>query len=101
MPNPYSLLERLQAHLKPSERDALEACVAICKLRGLRLFLVGGPVRDLLLDAASIDLDLAVEGDAGALASELAEVIGGRAVLHPRFAPARVSGQDMHIDIAG
>jgi tRNA nucleotidyltransferase (CCA-adding enzyme) len=101
MPNPYSLLERLQPHLKPSERNALEACAALSKQRGLRLFLVGGPVRDLLLDAASIDLDLAVEGDAGALASELAEVIGGRAVLHPRFGTARVSRQDMHIDIAG
>jgi tRNA nucleotidyltransferase (CCA-adding enzyme) len=101
MSNTYSLLERLQAHLKPPEREALEACAALCRQKRLRLFLVGGPVRDLLLDAASIDLDLAVEGDAGALASELAEAIGGRAVLHPRFGTARVSSHDLHIDIAG
>jgi tRNA nucleotidyltransferase (CCA-adding enzyme) len=101
MSSPYSLLERLQAHLKPPERDALEACAALCRRSDLRLFLVGGPVRDLLLDAASIDLDLAVEGDAGALASELAQAIGARVVLHPRFGTARVSSQDVHIDIAG
>jgi tRNA nucleotidyltransferase (CCA-adding enzyme) len=101
MSSPYPLLERLQAHLKPAERDALEACAALCRRSDLRLFLVGGPVRDLLLDAASIDLDLAVEGDAGALASELAEAIGARAVLHARFGTAHVSSHDVHIDIAG
>jgi tRNA nucleotidyltransferase (CCA-adding enzyme) len=101
MSNAYSLLERFQDHLKPPEREALGASAALCRQKRLRLFLVGGPVRDLLLDAASIDLDLAVEGDAGALASELAEAIGGRAVLHPRFGTARVSSHDMHIDIAG
>ena len=36
------------------------------------LYLVGGPVRDLRLDRASIDADVAVEGDAGALAREFA-----------------------------
>jgi tRNA nucleotidyltransferase (CCA-adding enzyme) len=101
MPNPHSLLERLQAHLGPQARDALEACAALCRQQGLRLFLVGGPVRDLLLDAASIDLDLAIEGDAGALATELAQAIGGRAVLHPRFGTARVSSHELHLDLAG
>jgi tRNA nucleotidyltransferase (CCA-adding enzyme) len=101
MSSANSLLGRLQTQLKPSERDALEACAALCRRSDLRLFLVGGPVRDLLRGAASVDLDLAVEGDAGALASELAQAIGGRAVLHPRFATARVTSHDVDIDIAG
>ena len=35
--------------------------------KGLRLYLVGGAVRDLLLERPSLDLDLVVEGDALAL----------------------------------
>ncbi|MDQ4049165.1 MAG: hypothetical protein M3131_07280, partial [Actinomycetota bacterium] len=44
--------------------------------------LVGGAVRDLLLGADSVDLDVAVEGDVAALARELAERVGGKAVVH-------------------
>lgn len=43
---------------------------------GARAFLVGGPVRDLLLGAPARDLDVAVEGDAEALAREIARLAG-------------------------
>ncbi|HEV2774386.1 MAG TPA: HD domain-containing protein [Solirubrobacteraceae bacterium] len=46
-------------------------------LRGRRAWLVGGAVRDAILGRATDDLDVAVEGDAGAAARALAKVARG------------------------
>jgi tRNA nucleotidyltransferase (CCA-adding enzyme) len=63
-------------------------------------FLVGGAVRDLLLDLDSIDLDVAVEGDARAAARELAARLGGTCHPHERFGTATVRAGDLHVDLA-
>jgi tRNA nucleotidyltransferase (CCA-adding enzyme) len=56
------------------------------------VYLVGGAVRDLLLrrPGGSLDIDVAVEGDAHAAAQALADRLGGRATLHERFGTATV-----------
>jgi tRNA nucleotidyltransferase (CCA-adding enzyme) len=70
-------------------------------LRGLApTWLVGGAVRDLLLGAESVDLDVAVEGDARAVARELAAQLGGEAKLHERFGTATVRAGDLVVDLA-
>ncbi len=56
---------------------------------GYSLYLVGGPVRDLLLGLPVVDLDLVVEGDAVRLARTLARQYGGRVVAHTRFGTAK------------
>jgi tRNA nucleotidyltransferase (CCA-adding enzyme) len=53
------------------------------------LYIVGGFVRDLLLDHPSQDFDLVVEGDAIALGKALASEYGGRVVFHKRFGTAK------------
>lgn len=63
-------------------------------------FLVGGAVRDLLLDLPSVDLDLVVEGDAIALAHEVAPGLRARVVAHARFGTASISGTGFRIDVA-
>jgi tRNA nucleotidyltransferase (CCA-adding enzyme) len=63
-------------------------------------YLVGGAVRDLLLGADSVDLDVAVEGDAPVLAWELAERLGGLATTHERFGTATVRAGDLVFDLA-
>ena len=62
--------------------------------------LVGGAVRDLLLGKGSVDLDLAVEGDAAAVARRLAELLDGTAVVHDRFGTATVRAQGFVADLA-
>ena len=57
---------------------------------GLPCYLVGGPVRDLLLGLPLRDLDVAVEGDATALAADLAQELGGKLTTHRRFGTATV-----------
>jgi len=63
-------------------------------------FLVGGAVRDLLLGRNTVDLDVAIEGDARAVARELAERLGGEAKEHERFGTATVRAGDLVVDLA-
>jgi tRNA nucleotidyltransferase (CCA-adding enzyme) len=64
------------------------------------VWLVGGAVRDLLLGADSVDLDVAVEGDARAVARELAVRLDGDAKLHERFGTATVRAGELTLDLA-
>lgn len=60
------------------------------------VYLVGGSVRDLLLDRGRADIDLAIVGDAAALAARL----GAEPVEHERFATAKVRLDGHEVDIA-
>jgi tRNA nucleotidyltransferase (CCA-adding enzyme) len=53
------------------------------------LYIVGGFVRDLLLETPSVDFDLVVEGDAIRLAKQLSHQFGGRVISHHRFGTAK------------
>ena len=63
------------------------------------IYLVGGPVRDVLLDSPIGDLDFVVEGDAPALARDLAAEVGGDVVVHQAFRTATVTLGDDRVDI--
>ena len=63
-------------------------------------YLVGGAVRDLVRGADSVDLDIAMEGDARPAARELAARLGGQAREHERFRTATVRAGDVAFDLA-
>jgi tRNA nucleotidyltransferase (CCA-adding enzyme) len=70
-------------------------------LRGLApAYLVGGALRDLLRGEDSVDLDVAVEGDAPAAARELAARLEGEALEHERFGTATVRADGLVLDLA-
>lgn len=52
------------------------------------LYLVGGPVRDLLLERPLTDLDILFEGDAIQMARQMEKQFGGRVVTHAAFGTA-------------
>jgi tRNA nucleotidyltransferase (CCA-adding enzyme) len=54
------------------------------------VYLVGGFVRDLLLEQPNVDIDLAVEGDGIGFATRLAAQLGGRVRAHSKFKTAVV-----------
>ncbi len=68
--------------------------------QGQRLYLVGGVVRDLLLERANLDLDLVVAGDAINLARQLAESTHGKMTAHPRFNTAKLRWNKWSVDLA-
>lgn len=94
-----SLVERLGQHLSPAAVQALSLAIELAQEQGLPLYLVGGSVRDLLLARGSLDLDLAVEGDAVALARRLAAATSSRVVAHLRFGTAEVKGPAFALDL--
>jgi tRNA nucleotidyltransferase (CCA-adding enzyme) len=63
---------------------------------GPQLYLVGGSVRDSLLGATPLDLDLAVDGPVATFAGG----IDSDAVLHERFDTAEVSIDGRRVDLA-
>jgi tRNA nucleotidyltransferase (CCA-adding enzyme) len=64
-------------------------------------YLVGGTVRDLLLDRpAAGHLDLAIEGDARSVARALADRLAGAAREHERFGTAVVEVEGFEYDMA-
>lgn len=96
-----SLVQQLGTVLPSPLWKALQACEALCAEQDTPLYLVGGALRDLLLQRPGFDLDLAVESDdVAALASELARRLNGRAVTHDRFGTAGVTGEGFRLDLA-
>ena len=64
------------------------------------VYLVGGTVRDILLGEQSFDVDIAVEGDAIALARRIARELGGRTREHEKFGTAVVVyGDGQRVDV--
>lgn len=60
---------------------ALRRIIDHLAIRGLRCYIVGGFIRDRLLGRKTDDIDIAVRGDAAAIAREVATEIGGTFVL--------------------
>jgi tRNA nucleotidyltransferase (CCA-adding enzyme) len=67
-----------------------------------RAYLVGGPVRDLLLRRPHLDVDLVVEGDGPGFAVALAQALGAQVTVHEHFFTAALALPDCggSIDIA-
>ena len=69
--------------------------------RCMRVYLVGGFVRDLILGVKNLDLDIVVEGDGIAFAEDYALLLKAKLVRHRRFSTATVViSHDLKIDIA-
>lgn len=85
----------------PKERlDTIRDVALLATRQGLRLYLVGGVVRDILLGRDTLDTDLVVEGDAPALARSLAESGGWRITKHLRFGTAKLQRDSVTLDLA-
>ena len=78
--------------LTPEQLKLLDTIAEGAKMLDMRVFLVGGVVRDLLGGGTihERDLDFIVEGSAANLAQWVAERIGGKVVLWDKFLTAKV-----------
>ena len=68
--------------------------------QGLRAFLVGGIVRDILLRRESVDIDVIIEGNSGEVAKALASRHSSQATTHDQFGTAKLYVQSVTIDLA-
>jgi tRNA nucleotidyltransferase (CCA-adding enzyme) len=112
IPQVYAL-EALAAH--PFFGRLFRACSALSEdFAGV--YLVGGFVRDLLVEQPNVDVDIAVEGDGIEFGTRLATELGGRVRAHRKFKTAvvllppevldaelpelRAGSEPFHVDVA-
>jgi len=82
-------------------RDRFLSAGAWGEKQGVPTALVGGCVRDLMLDRSPRDWDIVVDAQAHSLAQTLLDQFGGTLVEHPRFLTRTLHFHDgTHLDIA-
>ena len=96
----YSMVDDFRESLDDGSTGLLEATRSEAERLDAPLYLVGGPVRDLLLRRPSTDLDLVAEGNVEVLARRVAEAVGSKALLHRRFGTATVKSNGVRLDLA-
>ena len=83
------LQKRLARHLNSATLALVRRIAEEASAQGSHPYLVGGLVRDLLLNRPLKDLDIVIEGQAIPVAQRLAATLGGRVVSHGRFGTAK------------
>ena len=100
-PIPRVRAPQLLRRLPRRQQEVLEAAAALGERRGVSVYLVGGPVRDLIMGSPGADLDITVAGNAAPYAEALAASLGARVTIHPRFGTATLILQDgLRLDVA-
>ncbi len=89
IPSQDEVAKKLSKVVPPARLALLRALADEADKINLPIFVVGGFVRDLLLDRPSLDFDIVVEGDAIIYANRLADRFGGRVLTHRRFGTAK------------
>jgi len=77
----YRVDEGLKLFIEPRASLLLTEVSKFLTKQGVKSYLVGGLVRDVLLRRETADIDIVVAGDALEIASQLAAALGGRYVL--------------------
>jgi tRNA nucleotidyltransferase (CCA-adding enzyme) len=91
----------MASHLKRDIIVLLRRAGEVAENLGFQVYVVGGFVRDLLLNIKNLDLDLVVEGDGIAFAKALAAELDAAVRTHRKFATATVILPDgMRLDVA-
>jgi poly(A) polymerase len=101
---PSITMEKINWVVKPEASRLLKKISRYLSARGTSAYLVGGFVRDLLLDRDTSDIDIAISGDAQKTARDIADYLGGTFVsLDEQNKVYRVVLQDdkWHIDFSG
>ncbi len=98
---PPVLVQRLLGRLPRRRQDLIKSVRIVAEQRGVAVYLVGGPVRDLMLGRASADLDVTVAGDGVAHAKALAAHLGAQVTIHAQFGTATLILRDgLRLDVA-
>ncbi len=85
----HNLATQLEKALPLARLDLIRRVADQAVEQRMAAYIVGGFVRDLLLERPSLDFDIVVEGDAIALAKALGKTYGGRVTSHTRFGTAK------------
>ena len=93
-------LRRRLFHALGTRADPLRTVLEEARRRAVRVFLVGGPVRDLLLGLPVQDMDVLLSDHLEQIAEACAGRLSARARHHPRFLTATLLGPEFRIDLS-
>ncbi len=99
VPGKQNIASRLENALPPDRLSLLKLIAENAHTHHLPVYLVGGFVRDILMDRPGTDFDIVVEGDGIRLAKSLSKIYGGRVVSHKRFGTAKWKIQGIHEEL--
>ena len=91
---------RFDSALDPQQLALLQALGRTAGARGVKLWAVGGVVRDSIIGTPAHDIDITSEAPADELAHVLVSVLGGAAGPMTRFATVKLTIQGRHFDLA-
>ncbi|MFA5287484.1 MAG: hypothetical protein WC394_04365 [Candidatus Omnitrophota bacterium] len=83
-------MEKLLSRIPEELRGLIEKLREQALARGLKVYLVGGFVRDLMLEVKNLDLDIVVEGDGIKFAEDFVKPQEGKITVHKHFGTATV-----------
>ena len=93
-------MKELIKKLPQELQDVVETASSLAHTKGIRAYLVGGCVRDMILGARNLDLDIVVEGNGLEFGVNLGEKLKAKVVTHKRFKTSTVFAEDaIKIDI--
>ena len=96
---PEILKTKLYGTLGQPRSHILSEVVEIGAEHDVPIYLVGGAVRDLLMDKPVVDLDITVERDASTVAHALAAKLSGRVVSRSQFGTFKVEMAGESVDV--
>lgn len=96
-----NLYDNYNSYFNADLKAIFEQCSKIAFKNGYKLYLIGGIVRDLLLNLKNLDIDITVEGDAIEFAKILEQEIDAKILsTHKDFGTVKVEINGKKIDFA-
>ncbi len=91
-----NLSKKLNSALPKAHFSLLNLIAQHAHQQKTAIYIVGGFVRDLILNRPSLDFDIVVEGDAIQFTQSLLKKFGGKVNTHKRFGTAKWQISDIH-----
>lgn len=96
-----NIKERIGKLFPESIKDVLVAVSNLAKELKYKVYLVGGVVRDILLNKPNFDIDIVIEGDGINFSNKLANKINAKVWTHRKFKTSVIVLENKrHIDVA-
>jgi tRNA nucleotidyltransferase (CCA-adding enzyme) len=96
-----NLIEQLENYFEPVAMKFLKKAGEIADKLGHRAYLVGGGVRDLILDnSQDVDIDIVIEGNAIDFAREMAKEYKAHLTVHEKYGTAKIRLPEGTVDLA-
>ncbi|NLT96241.1 MAG: CCA tRNA nucleotidyltransferase [Clostridia bacterium] len=86
-------------HLDENKNRILKQTALLADDLGYKIYLVGGTVRDIILNKEPLDIDLVLEGNALEFARILQRCLGGELKTHEQFLTATINWPDFSLDL--